>query len=96
MAGLCEFSSYAFVHPVLRRLPRRERLQVEQGLLRTFGRWMPFGMIATLALTIAVASSSGSPSARWYWVAVVAFGSAIGFTVIVNVPINIATVLEHR
>ncbi|MGI5149903.1 anthrone oxygenase family protein [Plantactinospora sp. CA-294935] len=53
--------------------------------------------LRSLALTIAVASSSGSPSARWYWVAVVAFGSAIGFTVIVNVPINIAHgVLEHR
>ena len=29
-----EFGSYAFVHPVIRRLPQREHLQVEQGLLR--------------------------------------------------------------
>ncbi len=28
-----EFGSYAFVHPVLRRLPREYHLQVEQGLL---------------------------------------------------------------
>lgn len=36
-----EFGSYAFVHPVLRRLPLTERITVEQGLLKTFGRVMP-------------------------------------------------------
>lgn len=40
-----EFGSYAFVHPVLRRLPTRERIVVEQGLLRTFGWVMPVGLV---------------------------------------------------
>src|SRR5699024_3395497 len=45
--GACaEFGSYAFVHPVLRRLPQREWITTEQGLLRTFGRIMPVGMTA--------------------------------------------------
>ena len=48
-----EFGSYAFVHPVIRRLPPVDHIQVEQGLLRTFGRVMPPLMTATLALGIA-------------------------------------------
>jgi len=36
-----EFGSYAFVHPVLRRLPPEHHILVEQGLLRTLGRVMP-------------------------------------------------------
>ncbi len=39
--GCAEFGSYAFVHPVLRRLPPVHHITVEQGLLRTFGRVMP-------------------------------------------------------
>lgn len=42
-----EFGSYAFVHPVLRRLPTRERIVVEQGLLRTFGRVTEEGVRTT-------------------------------------------------
>jgi hypothetical protein len=33
-----EFGSYAFVHPVIRRLPQEHHVRVEQGLLKTFGR----------------------------------------------------------
>ena len=36
-----EFRSYAFVHPVIRQLPQEHHLQLEQGLLKTFGRVMP-------------------------------------------------------
>jgi hypothetical protein len=35
-----EFGSYAFVHPVVRRLPANYHIQVVQGLLKTFGRVM--------------------------------------------------------
>ncbi len=50
-----EFGSYAFVHPVLRRLPVTERITVEQGLLKTFGRVMPIGM--TLCVVLATAAA---------------------------------------
>ena len=30
-----EFGSYAFVHPVIRRLPTKDHIRVEQGLLKT-------------------------------------------------------------
>lgn len=84
-----EFGSYAFVHPVLRRLPPLERVTVEQGLLKTFGRVMPFGMTASLVLAITAASSAGSGVLSWC--AVGAFGAALVSTIIVNVPINRAT-----
>jgi hypothetical protein len=37
-ASCAEFGSYAFVHPVIRRLPKEYHVQVEKGLLGTFGR----------------------------------------------------------
>lgn len=83
-----EFGSYAFVHPVLRRLPQPERLAVEQGPLKTFGRIMPVGM--TAAVVLAITAASRNPSA-WSWSAVVAFVAALVSTVIFNAPINRAT-----
>jgi hypothetical protein len=52
-----EFGSYAFVHPVLRRLPPHARIDVEQGLLKTFGRVMPVAMTASVVLAVIFASS---------------------------------------
>lgn len=54
-----EFGSYAFVHPVIRRLPATQHIEVERGLLRTFGRVMPFGMTLCLVLAIIHASVGG-------------------------------------
>jgi Domain of unknown function (DUF1772) len=85
-----EFGSYAFVHPVLRRLPTVERIKVEQGLLKTFGRVMPIGMTLTLLLAI-VFASTGAGTAAWSWAAVAAFAVSVASTIIVNVPINLAT-----
>jgi hypothetical protein len=84
-----EFGSYAFVHPVLRRLPPPERIAVEQGLLRTFGRVMPVGMTLSLVLAIILASDGGA--GPWSWSAVAAFAVSLAFTLVVNVPINLAT-----
>jgi hypothetical protein len=90
-----EFGSYAFVHPVIRRLPPVYHIEVEQGLLRTFGRVMPVLMTATLAIAIIVASAGDTASQAgpqlWRWLAVAAYGAALGSTVIFNVPVNLAT-----
>lgn len=83
-----EFGSYALVHPVLRRLPTRERVTVEKGLLRTFGRVMPPGMILCVVLGISTGIEHGTALA---WAAAGSFILAVTTTVIVNVPINIAT-----
>ena len=83
-----EFGSYAFVHPVLRRLPITERITVEQGLLKTFGRVMPVGMTLCVVLAITTAVNRGGVLS---WSAAAAFIAAVVFTVIVNVPINSAT-----
>jgi hypothetical protein len=88
-----EFGSYAFVHPVIRRLPAREHVQVEQGLLKTFGRVMPVAMTLCLALAIADAARSGGQAGPpvWRWLAVSAFGLSLASTIVFNVPINLAT-----
>jgi uncharacterized membrane protein len=88
-----EFGSYAFVHPVVRRLPPRHHITVEQGLLRTFGRVMPGLMILCLVLAIADASrpgGEGGPS-LWRWLGTAAFAAALASTLVFNVPINLAT-----
>jgi len=88
-----EFGSYAFVHPVIRRLPVSHHVEVEQGLLRTFGRVMPVLMTATLALGVANALAMGGQGgpAGWRWAAAAAYIAALTSTLIFNVPINLAT-----
>jgi uncharacterized membrane protein len=91
--GCAEFGSYAFVHPVIRRLPPEHHLAVEQGLLRTFGRVMPVLMTASMALAIAHASRGGGHGGPplWRWLGAVSLIAALASTIVVNVPINVAT-----
>jgi uncharacterized membrane protein len=88
-----EFGSYAFVHPVVRRLPATHHISVEQGLLRTFGRVMPVGMTLCLVLAILHASIPGGQGGPllWRWLATASFAAALLSTIIFNVPINLAT-----
>lgn len=87
-----EFGSYAFVHPVVGRLPPTAHVQVEQGLLRTFGKVMPVGMTLCVVLAIAnVTMSSGDDTQLWRWLAAAAFVLALASTIVFNVPINLAT-----
>ncbi len=86
-----EFGSYAFVHPVIRRLPSTAHLQVEQGLLRTFGRVMPVGMTLCVVHTISSASGGDGAPQLWRLLAVAAFVLALASTLVFNVPINLAT-----
>jgi uncharacterized membrane protein len=89
-----EFGSYAFVHPVLRRLPREYHLKVEQGLLRTFGRVMPTLMTLSVLLSVGYASHMRHHAgpARWvFWAAAASFVAALVSTIVFNVPINAAT-----
>jgi hypothetical protein len=90
--GCAEFGSYAFVHPVLRRLPQREWIRTEQGLLRTFGRIMPLGMTASpvLASVYAPTAAIGAPRLL-AWLAFAAQAAALVSTIVVNVRINLAT-----
>src|ERR1700752_814277 len=65
-----EFGSYAFVHPVIRRLPPEHHAFVEKGHLQTFGRVMPVLMALWPVLSIAYAPQAsaglGAPiGLRW-------------------------------
>ena len=88
-----EFGSYAFVHPVIRRLEATTHLTVEQGLLRTFGRVMPVGMTLCVLLSISNAASGGGEGGpqHWRWLAGASLALALASTIVFNVPINLAT-----
>jgi uncharacterized membrane protein len=89
-----EFGSYAFVHPVIRRLPANYHIQVEQGLLKTFGRVMP--VLMTLCSIIGVSYlvyvwPLGAREQLLAALSAISFGVSIVSTIIFNVPINLAT-----
>jgi uncharacterized membrane protein len=89
-----EFGSYAFVHPVIRRLPSNYHIQVEQGLLKTFGRIMP--VLMTLCSVISISYMlhvwhQGGSVQLFAVLSVFSFGSSIISTLIFNVPTNLAT-----
>ncbi|MCI2237675.1 DUF1772 domain-containing protein [Paenibacillus sp. TRM 82003] len=86
-----EFGSYAFVHPVLRRLEVRAHITVEQGLIRTFGRVMPVLMTVSLLLVIAWATTAGAAPTALRAGAVGAWAFGLATTVAVNVGINSRT-----
>jgi uncharacterized membrane protein len=82
-----EFGSYAFVHPVLRRLPAEHHIAVEQGLLRTFGRVMPVGM--TLSPVLAASTAASGTTTSWLATgSTICLGVALVTTIAVNVGIN--------
>ena len=89
-AACAEFGSYAFVHPVIRRLPRDHHVTVEKGLLRTFGRVMPVLMTLCVVLSIVHAARAVHVNAL-HRLSAVAFTLALVSTLIFNVPINRAT-----
>ena len=89
-----EFGSYAFVHPTLRNLPPKYHIQVERGLLRTFGRVMPVLMTLCVIAPIGYAlhhSGTSEPVRLTRWIAAACFVAALTSTAIFNVPINLAT-----
>ncbi|MDQ3799879.1 MAG: DUF1772 domain-containing protein [Acidobacteriota bacterium] len=93
-AACAEFGSYAFVHPVIRDLPREHHVFVEKGLLKTFGRVMPVLMTLCVILSVsyAVSLNAAEGTARYVrWASAISFTVALVSTIIFNVPINAAT-----
>jgi hypothetical protein len=89
-----EFGSYAFVHPVIRRLPAEHHVFVEKGLLRTFGRVMPvlMALCPTLSIAYAIQASAGLGAPIGFrWMSAIVFVAALISTILFNVPINLAT-----
>lgn len=86
-----EFGSYAFVHPVLRRLDVVAHIQVERGLVRTFGRVMPVLMTLSLAIVIGWAIRFPDAPSVLRWLAVGSWTLGLATTILVNVRINVLT-----
>ncbi len=89
-----EFGSYAFVHPVIRKLPQQHHIFVEKGLLKTFGRVMPVLMTLCVILSITYAVNMNNIkgiSQIFRWASAASFFVALISTIAVNVGINAAT-----
>lgn len=86
-----EFGSYAFVHPVVRRLDVAAHVQVEQGLVRTFGRVMPLLMPLSLAIVITWGSTAHTVPVELRAAAIGSWIFGLVTTILVNVGINIRT-----
>lgn len=86
-----EFGSYAFVHPVIRRLPVEHHIEVEKGLVKTFGRFMPVAMTLSLLL-LSVWSALVTTDLPAVEIAATAlWGIGLVTTIAVNVGINART-----
>ena len=85
-----EFGSYVFVHPVIRRLPTKDHIRVEQGFLKTFGRVMPVLMALSVCYAVQLNDVEGV-AGTLRWASAVALVAALVSTIIFNVPINLAT-----
>ena len=88
-----ESGSWCCVQPVVERLPYEQQVAMEQGMLRTFGRIMPILMPLSGVLAVALAFSSRSEGAVFWWRVATAtcIGVATITTLAVNVPINART-----
>jgi hypothetical protein len=88
LAG-AESASWALLQPVVARLDDTPQIQMQQGMLRTFGQVMPILLPLTSVLIVltAVLAPAGPPRVLWV-VAAVAAAALIAFTLTVNVPIN--------
>lgn len=86
--GPAEFASTTFVHPVIRKLDLDNQMLFEKGLLRTFGRVMPFGMTLGVVLGITLAIHH----TNYFTIsAAIALVVALIVTIFGNVPINAQT-----
>ncbi len=89
-----ESGSWAFVHPVIKKLPNEHQIVFQQGLLKTFGRIMPVLMPLCLILAIMLCTNSVNKNSTAFSLKVavaIALGSMMITTVAFNVPVNIAT-----
>lgn len=86
-----EFGSFVFVHPVLRKLPPEFQIQAEQGLVTTFGTFMPIGMTASviIGITHAIHLWGTHDTAQWLsFIAALCFVIGLIATLLLNVPRN--------
>ncbi|MDQ3022097.1 MAG: DUF1772 domain-containing protein [Bacteroidota bacterium] len=82
------------MHPVIRSLPQQHHVYVEKGLLKTFGRVMPVLMSLCVLLSVSYAFEINklSDTAQMFsWASACSFIAALIFTIVFNVPINLAT-----
>lgn len=87
-----ELGTLAVSHPVIEKLPLRDRVAAEQQLTRRLARIMPFAMTVTIVVTVAAAVLlAGGPGLPFALVAAVALILMLIVTLLGNVPLNVRT-----
>jgi len=89
-AACAEFALFLFVRPNIRQLPEAHRVEVEQGLLRTFNRVMPIltGLSVILILIYALRFKENDIPNQAVWAAVFFFSAAGASSIWLNQPID--------
>src|SRR5262245_8998144 len=85
-----EFGFFVFARPILRRLPEQFQVEVEKGVVRTYGRVMPIftAISVILILTYALRLTENNAANRAVWIAVFFFSAAVATSVWLNQPIE--------
>jgi hypothetical protein len=85
-----EFGFFVFVRPMLRSLPEKFQVQVDQTVVRTYGRVMPVftGISVVLILVYALRLTQNNAANQAVWIAVFFFSAAIATSIWLNQPIE--------
>ena len=85
-----EFGFFIFVRPMLRSLPERFLVQVDQNVVRTYGRVMPVftGISVILILFYALRLTENNAANQAVWIAVFFFSAAVATSIWLNQPIE--------
>ncbi|MBV9390369.1 MAG: DUF1772 domain-containing protein [Verrucomicrobia bacterium] len=85
-----DFGLWLFVYPVIRHLPPRYRIEVEQRFFKRFGRITPFLVTAPFAciLLYAFRFTRNSVANKEVWGSLFFFGAALALTIWLDEPAN--------
>jgi uncharacterized membrane protein len=86
-----EIGSWFGIQPIVEKLPYEQQINLEQAMLKTFGRVMPILMPLSAVIVIGLAIYSRHDSNVVLWLRIIAaicIAITIVTTLIINVPIN--------
>ena len=85
-----EFGFFVFLRPIIHRLPEKIQVQVEQRVVRSYGRVIPIlsGISVVLILIYALRLTENNVANRAVWIAVFFFSTAVATSIWLNQPVE--------
>ena len=93
-----EIGSWFGIQPIIAKLPYEQQVNLEQAMLKTFGKVMPFIMPLSAVIVIVLAILSCNDPDDILWLRIISAGCiaiTIVTTLTINVPINSLTTQWH-